>query len=71
MSVFCFFFAEEYLEGGRGIEHILQTEVAAAFQVLSTEVLNELHVVETIRQCHVLLQTHIWERRGSHQPAFA
>lgn len=55
-----------YLDGGGGVEHVLQTEVAAAVQVVFAEVLDQLHVVETIRQRHVLLQTDIWEERRSH-----
>ncbi len=50
---------EQYLDGGRGVEHVLQAEVAAAVQVVFAEVLYELQVVQTIGQRHVLLQTNI------------
>ena len=56
-----------YLDGGRGVEHVLQAEVAAAVQVVFAEVLDELQVVEAVGQRHVLLQTHIWEGRGGHE----
>lgn len=58
---------KQYLDGGGGVEHVLQTEVAAAVQVVFAEVLYELQVVQPISQRHVLLQTDIWEGRGSHQ----
>lgn len=48
-----------YLDGGGGVEHILQAEVAAAVQVVFTEVLYELQVVESVSQAHVLLQTDV------------
>lgn len=46
---------QPYLDGGGGVEHVLQTEVAAAVQVVFAEVLDELEVVEAISQRHVLL----------------
>lgn len=49
-----------YLDGGRGVEHVLQGEVAAVVQVVFAEFLNELEVVQSISQRHVLLQTHVW-----------
>lgn len=58
---------EQYLDGGRGVQHVLQAEVAAAVQVVFAEVLYELQVVEPISQRHVILQTDIWEDRRSHQ----
>lgn len=33
---------KQYLDGGGGVEHVLQTEVAAAVQVVLAEVLYEL-----------------------------
>lgn len=38
-----------YFDGRRGVEHILQAEVAAAVQVLAAEVLNELQIVQAVR----------------------
>lgn len=58
---------ERYLDGGGGVKHVLQTEVAAAVQVVFAEVLYELQVVQPISQRHVLLQADVWEGRGSHQ----
>ena len=59
--------SEWYLDGGGGVEHVLEAEVAAAAKVVFAEVLNELQVVQPVGQRHVLLQTDIWEGRGSHQ----
>lgn len=56
----------QYLDGWRGVEHVLQTEVAAAAQVFFAELLDELQVVEAVGQRHVLLQADIWESGGSH-----
>lgn len=50
---------QPYLDGGGGVEHVLQTEVAAAVQVVFAEVLDELEVVEAIGQRHVLLQADV------------
>lgn len=36
---------EPYLDGGGGVEHVLQAEVAAVVQVVFAEVLYELQVV--------------------------
>lgn len=57
----------QYLDGWRGVEHVLQTEVAAAAQVFFAEFLDELQVVEAVGQRRVLLQTDIWEGGGSHR----
>lgn len=39
-----------YFDGGGGVEHVLQAEVAAVMQVLLAEVLDKLEVVEAVRQ---------------------
>lgn len=44
-----------------GIEHVLQTEVTATVEVLPAEVLNELEVIQTVRQRHGLLQANVWK----------
>lgn len=36
---------DPYLDGGGGVEQVLQAKVAAAVQVVFAEVLNELQVV--------------------------
>lgn len=58
---------KQYLDGRGGVEHVLQAEVAAAVQVVFAEILYKLQVVQAISQRHVLLQTYIWESRGSNQ----
>ena len=50
---------ELYLDGGGGVQHVLQAEVAAAAQVVFAKVLYELQVVQSISQSHILLQTDI------------
>lgn len=58
---------KQYLDGGGGVEHVFQAEVAAAVQVVFAEVLYELQVVQSISQTHILLQTNICEGREIHQ----
>lgn len=56
-----------YLDGGGGVQHVLQGKVAATVEVVFAEVLYELQVVQPIGQRHVLLQTDICGDRGGHQ----
>lgn len=55
-----------YLDAGGGEEHVFQGEVAAVVQVVFAEVLNELQVVQSICQRHVLLKTNICGGRRNH-----
>lgn len=54
----------EYLDGGGGVEHVLQAEVAAVVEVVPAELLHQLEVVQTVSQRHGLLEANICSARG-------
>lgn len=58
---------QRYLDGGGGVEQVLQAEVAAVLQVVLAELLNELEVGQALSHSHGLLQTHIWG--GEQEPS--
>jgi len=54
-----------HLDGGSGVEHVFQGEVAALVQVLSAELLNQLQVIQAVSQRHGFFQANIFRREKS------